>query len=264
MKAVEKVNFNNQDAPYNLQYWDPERPETEIATMGCRTRVMGNTYDPEHQQATARGNFAFTTINLPHIALVAMSNVGSNRDTYKLLEEFWKLYDEMIDASITSLQDRFELIGHRHLFNYPFLMGEGLYLDSEKYKPEDEIKEILKQSTISVGFCGLAECLVALIGKHHGQSEEAQELGLRIVQHLRDRMDEMCDKTGLSWSCFASPAESTCYTFIKKDRKQFGIVKGVTEREYYTNSSHIPVYFPISAARKIDLEAPYHELCNAG
>lgn len=255
-------SFNNQDAPYNLQYWDPNRPETEIATMGCRTRVMGNTYDPEHQQATSRGNFAFTTINLPHIALLAREACKDNVLDRK--QKFWELYDKMIDASILSLEDRFELIEKRHLFNYPFLMGEGLYLDSEKFKPDDTIAEILKQSTLSVGFCGLAECLVALIGEHHGQSEDAQKLGLEIVKHLRDRMDEMCDKTGLSWSCFASPAESTCYTFLRKDRKRFGVIKGITDREYFTNSSHIPVYYDISAARKIDLEAPYHELCNAG
>ena len=143
-------------------------------------------------------------------------------------------------------------------------MGQGLYLDSDKYSMNDEIKEILKQSSISVGFCGLAECLVALTGKHHGESKESQELGLKIIQHLRDRMDEESKKTGLSWSCFATPAESTAGTFLRKDRKIFGVIPGVTDRDYYTNSFHVPVYYNTSISHKIDIESPYHEICNAG
>lgn len=253
--------------PGTMDSYDVETESDTFILSGvwshnCRTRVMGNTYDPEHEQVTGRGNFSFTTINLPHIALLA-------RDSYRgdqaaRVQDFFGRFDKMIDASIASLVDRFELIGKRHLFNFPFLMGENLYLDSEKYKADDEIKEIIKQSTLSVGFCGLAECLVALIGKHHGESAEAQELGLKIISHLRERMDAMCEETGLSWSCFASPAESTCFTFLRKDRSQFGIIQGITDHEYYTNSSHVPVYYPITSARKVDIEAPYHELCNAG
>lgn len=272
----DKIILQNGDEEYvdsleNLhQTMDSFDVETESDTFilsgvwshNCRTRVMANEYDKEHAQATGRGNFSFTTINLPHIALQARQKYPNDRGA--MLDEFWNLYDELIDASIQSLEDRFELISHRHLYNYPFLMGEGLYLDSEKYKPEDEIGEILKQSTLSVGFCGLAECLVALFDKHHGESKYCQVFGLQVVSYLRHRMDKKCKETGLSWSCFATPAESTCFTFLRKDRKKFGIVKGVTDREYYTNSSHVPVYYPISAVKKIDIEAPYHELCNAG
>lgn len=247
-------NFTFCDSPYNAQYYKEGHPETEIAVMGCRTRVIGNVYDPEHQQVTGRGNFSFNTLNLPRLGILAKGD----------LKKFFNDFDNLIDDAIQQLKDRFEYIGKKHVYNFPFLMGQGLYLDSDKYGPNDTIREILKQSSISVGFCGLAECLVALTGKHHGESEEAQELGLKIIQHLRDRMDEESKKTGLSWSCFATPAESTAGTFLRKDRKIFGIIPGVTDRDYYTNSFHVPVYYKTSITHKIDVESPYHEICNAG
>lgn len=225
-----------------------------VHSHNCRTRVIGNVYDPEHQQVTGRGNFSFNTLNLPRLGILAKGD----------LKKFFNDFDNLIDDAIQQLKDRFEYIGKKHVYNFPFLMGQGLYLDSDKYNMNDEIKEILKQSSISVGFCGLAECLVALTGKHHGESEEAQELGLKIIQHLRDRMDEESKKTGLSWSCFATPAESTAGTFLRKDRKIFGVIPGVTDRDYYTNSFHVPVYYNTSISHKIDIESPYHEICNAG
>ena len=247
-------NFTFCDSPYNAQYYKEGHPETEIAVMGCRTRVIGNTYDKDHQQVTGRGNFSFNTLNLPRLGILAKGD----------LKKFFTDLDNLIDDAIQQLKDRFEYIGKKHVYNFPFLMGQGLYLDSDKYNMNDEIKEILKQSSISVGFCGLAECLVALTGKHHGESKESQELGLKIIRRIRKRMDEESKKTGLSWSCFATPAESTAGTFLRKDRKIFGVIPGVTDRDYYTNSFHVPVYYKTSISHKIDVESPYHEICNAG
>lgn len=247
-------NFTFCDSPFNAQYYKEGHPETEIAVMGCRTRVIGNTYDKDHEQVTGRGNFSFNTLNLPRLGILAKGD----------LKKFFNDLDNLIDDAIQQLKDRFDYIGNKHVYNYPFLMGQGVYLDSDKYGLNDTIREILKQSSISVGFCGLAECLVALTGKHHGESEESQELGLKIIRHIRKRMDEESKKTGLSWSCFATPAESTAGTFLRKDRKIFGVIPGVTDKDYYTNSFHVPVYYKTSILHKIDVESPYHEICNAG
>lgn len=247
-------NFTFCDSPFNAQYYKEGHPETEIAVMGCRTRVIGNTYDKDHEQVTGRGNFSFNTLNLPRLGILAKGD----------LKKFFRDLDNLIDDAIQQLKDRFEYIGNKHVYNYPFLMGQGVYLDSEKFKMNDKIKEILKQSSISVGFCGLAECLTALTGKHHGESEKSRELGLEIIGHIRKRMDEESKRTGLSWSCFATPAESTAGTFLRKDRKIFGVIPGVTDKDYYTNSFHLPVNFKTSIVNKIDIEAPYHEICNAG
>ena len=220
----------------------------------CRTRVLANDYKPENAITPGRGNFAFTTINLPALGIRAEHSV----------EKFFELFDEMIDACIGQLKDRFEYISHKHVYNYPFLMGQNVYVDSEKLGPDDEIGEVIKNASLSVGFIGLAECLVALIGEHHGQSEKAQQLGLKIVGHLRQRMDDQIKIDGLNWSCFATPAEGLCSRAAKLNRKRFGLIPGVTDREYISNSSHVAVYYPISAQRKMEIEAPYHELCNAG
>lgn len=247
-------NFTFCDSPYNAQYYKEGHPETEIAVMGCRTRVIGNVYDKDHEQVTGRGNFSFNTLNLPRLGILAKGDV----------KKFFSDLDNLIDDAIQQLKDRFEYIGNKHVYNYPFLMGQGVYLDSEKFSMNDKIKEILKQSSISVGFCGLAECLTALTGKHHGESEKSRELGIKIISHIRKRMDEESKNTGLSWSCFATPAESTAGTFLRKDRKIFGNIPGVTDKDYYTNSFHLPVNFKTSIVNKIDIEAPYHEICNAG
>lgn len=246
-------NFVNIDAPYNLQYYQPDNYNSYVATMGCRTRVIGNVNGPS--EAGSRGNFSFTTINLPKLALEAKGN----------LDKFWRLLDKYIQISHDYLLFRFQTIKEKHVYNYPFLMGQGVWMDSDKLKATDTIEEVLKKhASFSIGFCGLAECLVALIGKHHGESEAAQELGLKIVGHIRQRTDEYTDAESINWSTFGTPAESTAGQFQRANRKKFGIIPGVTDRDYLTNSSHVPVYYPIRALDKIRIEAPYHELENAG
>ena len=225
-----------------------------IDSHNCRTRVLANDYSPENAVSPGRGNFAFCTINLPALGIRAKGDVA----------KFFELYDEMIDACIKQLKDRFNWVSKKHTFNFPFLMGQGVYLDSDNLSEDDTVAEVLKHSSLSVGFVGLAECLVALTGKHHGESAIANELGLRIVGHLRQRMDDETKTTGLNWSCFATPAEGLCSRAAKLNRKRFGVIEGVTDREYLTNSFHLPVYYNISAFKKMQIEAPYHELCNAG
>ena len=247
-------NFVNIMAPYNYQFYKKGHPETEVAVMGCRTRVLPNIYDPEHQTPVGRGNIAFTTINLPKIALL------SDKD----LDIFFNKLDKTLKLCYNNLYDRFKYLSKKHAYNYPFLLSEGVWLDSEKLQPEDTIEEVLKQGTLAIGFCGLAECLVALIGKHHGESEEAQQLGLKIVGRIKSFCDQASQDTGLTWGAFASPAESAAGRFARINRKEFGLIEGVTDRDYITNGNHIPVYYPISAAKKIEIEAPYHALCSAG
>jgi ribonucleoside-triphosphate reductase len=247
-------NFSFLDAPYNLKYYKPGHPETEIAYMGCRTRVIGNVYDPSREIVNGRGNLSFTSVNLPRLGLKHRQDVDG----------FFEELDKIIDLVIDQLLDRFEIQARKKVKNFPFLMGQGVWMDSEKLGPEDEVREVLKHGTLSMGFIGLAECLKALIGKHHGESEEAQKLGLRIIGHMRKRMDEASKDHQLNFSLFATPAEGLSGRFVEMDRKIYGSIPGITDREYYTNSFHIPVYYEISAFDKIRLEAPYHELTNAG
>ncbi|MBQ1537784.1 MAG: anaerobic ribonucleoside triphosphate reductase [Ruminococcus sp.] len=247
-------NFSFIDAPFNLQYYKPGNPDTEIAYMGCRTRVIGNAYDPSREIVTGRGNLSFTTINLPRLGIMADHNIGT----------FFDSLDEYMDLVIEQLMHRFKIQCSKHVNNYPFLMGQGIWIDSDKLGPHDSVEEVLKHGTLSVGFIGLAECLVALIGKHHGEDEEARKLGLEIIEHMRARTDEETKRTHLNFSLLATPAEGLSGRFIRMDKERFGIIKGVTEREYYTNSFHVPVYFPINAYDKIAIEAPYHALTNAG
>ena len=245
-------NFLSLDATYNLQYYKEGDYNSYVATMGCRTRVMGNVNGPE--ESGSRGNFSFVTINLPKLA------VEANKDMAK----FWKLLDKYIALSHDYLLFRYEIISKKHVYNYPFLMEQGVWMDSEKADRNDTIKDLLKHASYSIGFCGLAECLVALIGKHHGESEEAQELGLKIVSHIRERTDKYTKDERMNWSTFSAPSESTAGTFQAYNRKKYGIIPGVTDRIYQTNSYHCPVYYPIKAIDKIRIEAPYHEKCNAG
>jgi len=247
-------NFSFIDAPFNLKYYKPGRPETEIAYMGCRTRVIGNVYDPEREIIYGRGNLSFTTINLPRLALKSEGN----------LETFSAELDKMIDLVIDQLMERYEIQAAKKVKNFPFLMGQGIWLDSDNLGWEDEIREVLKHGTLSMGFIGLAECLKALTGKHHGESDESQRLGLRIIKHMRSRMDEASKKYGMNYTLLATPAEGLAGRFVRMDRKMFGSIEGVTDKEYYTNSFHIPVSYKINAFDKINLEAPYHELTNAG
>lgn len=247
-------NFSFIDAPFNLPYYKEGDPNTEIAYMGCRTRVIGNVFDPSREIVTGRGNLSFASINLPRLAIKANRNIGT----------FFDSLDEMIDLCVDQLLHRFRIQSSKKVKNYPFLMGQGVWIDSRKLGPDDEVGEILKHGTLSVGFIGLAECLVALIGKHHGESEEARELGLEIITKMRKRMDEMTAKYTLNFSLLATPAEGLSGRFVRMDKERFGIIKGVTDRDYYTNSFHVPVYYPISAFEKIKIEAPYHALTNAG
>ena len=247
-------NFSFQDAPFNLQYYKEGHPETEIAYMGCRTRVIGNVNDPEREITYGRGNLSFTSINLPRIAILANKNI----------DWFFSELDRKIDLVVEQLLERFEIQAKKKVHNYPFLMGEGVWIDSEKLNYDDEVREVLKHGTLSVGFIGLAEALKALLGVHHGESEIAQNLGLDIIGHMRKRMDDLSAETHLNFSLLATPAEGLSGRFVRMDRERFGSIEGVTDREYYTNSFHLPVYYPISAYKKIQLEAPYHELTNAG
>jgi ribonucleoside-triphosphate reductase len=247
-------NFSFLDAPYNLKYYQAGQPETEIAYMGCRTRVIGNVHDPSREITYGRGNLSFTTINLPRIAL----NCKGNQDV------FFTELDQKIDLVIEQLLERFEIQAHKKVKNFPFLMGQGVWIDSADLTDEMEIREVLKHGTLSMGFIGLAECLTVLTGKHHGEAAEVQELGLAIIGHMRKRMDETSQVYGMNFTLLGTPAEGTAGRFVKLDKQVFGEIPGVTDREYYTNSFHIPVYYPTSAYEKITLEAPYHELTNAG
>ena len=247
-------NFSFLDAPFNLKYYKPGHPETEVGYMGCRTRVMSNIVDPSREITYGRGNLSFTSVNLPRIA------IRSHGD----LDWFFEDLDRKIDLVIDQLLDRFRIQCAKRVRNYPFLMGEGVWIDSEKLGPDDEVGEVLKHGTLTLGFIGLAECLKALIGSHHGESEEAQNLGLEIVGHMRKRMDEASEKYHLNFSLIATPAEGLSGRFVRIDREKYGVIPGVTDRDYYTNSFHVPVYYPISAFEKIAREAPYHELTNGG
>ena len=247
-------NFSFIDAPYNLQYYKPGHPETEVAYMGCRTRVMANSYDPTREIVNGRGNLSFTSVNLPRIAILSNHNI----------DFFFEQLDRKIDLVIDQLLDRFELQAQKKARNYPFLMQQGIWLDSDNLKPDDEVREVLKHGTLTMGFIGLAETLKALPGYHHGESKEAQNLGLEIVGYMRQRMDQATKKHGMNFSLIATPAEGLSGRFVRMDAEKFGKIPGVTDREYYTNSFHIPVYYDISAWDKIKLEAPYHALTNGG
>lgn len=247
-------NFSFLDAPFNKKYYKPNDYNSEVAYMGCRTRVMGNVYDPTREVTCGRVNLSFTSINLPRLAIEAKGDIN----------KFYKSLDDMIDLVIRQLLHRFKIQCAKIGKNYPFLMGQNIWLDSDNIGEYDTVSEVLRHGTLTVGFIGLAETLKALIDKHHGESAEAQKLGLAIIGHMRKRMDDEAQKTKLNFSLIATPAEGLSGRFVKIDRKIYGSIPGVTDREYYTNSFHIPVYYPISAYKKIQLEAPYHNLTNGG
>ena len=247
-------NYVFLDAPFNLQYYKPGHPETECATMGCRTRVIGNVYDPTREISYSRGNLSFTTINLPMLAIEA------NHDE----EKFYELLDKYLELVKKQLLERFEIQSHLKVKNLPFLMGQGVWLDSEKLGPEDEVGEVLKHGTLSIGFIGLAEALVALYGHHHGEGQEYWDKGYAIVKHMREYTDKVAYETHLNFSVLATPSEGLCGNALRKCKAKYGVIEGVTDREYFTNSNHIPVYYNITAYDKIRLEAPFHELTNAG
>ncbi|MEG2039408.1 MAG: anaerobic ribonucleoside triphosphate reductase, partial [Oscillospiraceae bacterium] len=247
-------NFSFLDAPFNIPYYKPGHPETEIAYMGCRTRVIGNVYDPTHEIVTGRGNLSFTSINMPRLGIIANHNI----------ELFFDLLDQRLKLVSDQLYARYKIQADKKVRNYPFLMGQGIWLGSGELGEDDTIGEILKHGTLSVGFIGLAECLKALIGEHHGESDKAQNLGLEIIGHMRAYCDKLSKEQKMNYTLIATPAEGLSGRFVKIDAEKYGVIEGVTDREYYTNSFHIPVYYPISAFEKIRREAPYHALTNAG
>lgn len=251
-------NFSFIDAPFNAKYYVEGDPDTEATYMGCRTRVVGNVCGDE--VVSGRGNLSFTTINLPRLGIKHGSINGQNLN----IDEFYSELNEKIDLVIDQLLERFEVQGNKKVKNFPFLMGQNVWKGSDDLGPNDTLKEVIKQGTLTVGFIGLAECLIALIGKHHGESEEAQNLGLDIIGHMRDKMEEASEKYGLNFSLIATPAEGLSGRFTSIDRNKYGEIEGITDKEYYTNSFHVPVYYKISSFDKIKIEAPYHELTNAG
>lgn len=254
-------NFVNLDAPFNQSdKWkadDPERYMHEVATMGCRTRVFEDRFGDS--QSVGRGNLSFSTVNLPGLALSVMNIADEN----ERLKAFFEKLTYAIDITGKQLYERYEFQCTALSKQFPLLMS-GMWVGSENLKPDDEVREVLKHGTLGVGFIGLAECLIALCGHHHGESAEAQELGLKIITFMRDKTKELSDKYDLNYSVFATPAEGLSGKFTKKDRKKYGVVHGVTDKDYYTNSNHVPVYYKCSADLKASIEAPYHDLTRGG
>ena len=255
-------NFCFIDAPYNLKYYKKGDYRTEIATMGCRTRVFASIFPESDGIVTGRGNCSFTTINLVRIGIKHGICLKERKEAD--WDGFYKELDEKMDLVKDELLERFEFQANQHVRNFPFLMGQGNWFGSEKLGWNDTLRDVIKHGTLSIGFIGLAETLVAMVGKHHGEDEDARELGLDIITHMRERCDDYSKKYHLNFSLLATPAEGIAGRFTKIDRKEFGKIKGVTDRDFYTNSFHVPVYYPISAFEKIEIEAPYHNLCNAG
>lgn len=247
-------NFSFLDAPYNLKFYKKGDYNSEVAYMGCRTRVIGNVYDPEREETCGRGNLSFTSVSLPRLGIEAKGNI----------DKFFNMLDQRMELVFRQLLHRFDIQCRKHCYNYPFLMGQGVWIDSENLSRDDKVGELLKHGTLSVGFIGLAETLTALRGEHHGQSEESQLLGLRIISYMRDKCDRKAKEEKLNFTLLATPAEGLSGRFVRLDKEKYGIIPGVTDRDYYTNSFHVPVYFPITAFKKIALEAPYHALTNAG
>lgn len=258
-------NFINDDSTFNsCDKWDandPERYKYEAVTMGCRTRVQSNRFG--EFTALKRGNLSFSTINIVKLALLAKKEFKNDED--KRIEKFFELLDKYVEVGVKQLLERFEFQCSAKASQFPQLMLEGMWMDSNKLSENDKVgREVLKHGTLSIGYIGLAECLTALTGKHHGESEESQKLGLKIVEHMRDLMDEASDKYDLNFSLLATPAEGLSGKFTKKDIEEFGVIEGITDKKHYTNSNHIPVAYKINIQDKIRLEAPYHKYCNAG
>ena len=254
-------NFLNLDATFNQdEEWkadDPKRYVHEVATMGCRTRVFENRFGPK--TSIGRGNLSFSTINIVKLAL----ECREEQDKQKRIDMFFAKLDQMLEITAKQLDDRFHFQKTAFAKQFPLLM-QNLWIGADKLKPMDTIESVINQGTLGIGFIGLAECLVALVGKHHGESAEAQELGLKIVGYMRERVNEFCERYHHNYSVLATPAEGLSGKFTKKDRKEFGVISGVTDRDYYTNSNHVPVYYKCSARHKAEIEAPYHEMTRGG
>lgn len=254
-------NFLNLDATFNQhELWradDPKRYMYEMATMGCRTRVFENRYGMK--TCVGRGNLSFSTINIVRLAIECMDV----KDKEQRISKFFAKLDDMLEITAKQLDDRFQFQKTAYAKQFPLLMSK-LWSGCERLKPNDTIESVINQGTLGIGFIGLAECLVALVGKHHGESEEAQELGIKIVTYMRDRAKDFCEQYQHNYSILATPAEGLAGKFTKKDRKEFGSLPGITDRDYYTNSNHVPVYYKCSARHKAEIEAPYHDLTRGG
>lgn len=253
-------NFSFIDAPFNKAAYKGSF-DTEVAYMGCRTRVLANVIDEEKAVTPGRGNISFSTINLPRLGIKHGVVLGEEKADMK---GFFAELEDMLVLTKDQLLDRFAHQCSKKPYNFPFLLGQGLWLDAEKLKTNDRIRKVIKNGTLSIGFIGLAECLKALTGKHHAESEEAQKLGLKIIQFMRDKIDEFAKEYNLNFTCLATPAEGLAGRFTAIDKAIYGKIKGITDRDYYTNSFHVPVHYPISIKKKITLEAPYHAMTNAG
>ena len=258
-------NFEFLDAPFNLQFYKEGDPDTEVATMGCRTRVMANINGPS--TTSGRGNLSFTSINLPRLAIEAHND--AHRDGGGATDEgvyalFMHKLDETVDLVVRQLLERFEIQAERHVYNYPFLMGQGVWMDSDKLKREDTVRNVIKHGTLGIGFIGLAEAMKAIFGKNHAESAEVWDHAYKVVERIRNLSDQATKEHHLNFSVIATPAEGLSGRFVRIDKKEFGEIKGVTDRAYYTNSYHVPVYQPVGVFTKIDLEAPFHALCNGG
>ena len=254
-------NFLNLDASFNQDPdWkadDPKRYVHEVATMGCRTRVFENRFG--ERTSIGRGNLSFSTINIVKLALECREEL----DEQKRIDMFMAKLDQMLEITAKQLDDRFQFQKTAFAKQFPLLM-QCLWTGADKLKPMDTIESVINQGTLGIGFIGLAEALVALTGKHHGESEKSQELGLKIITYMRDRANEFCERYHHNYSILATPAEGLSGKFTKKDRKEFGVIPGVTDRDYYTNSNHVPVYYKCSARHKAEVEAPYHNLTRGG
>ncbi|MCV3402828.1 anaerobic ribonucleoside triphosphate reductase [Campylobacter sp. IFREMER_LSEM_CL2090] len=247
-------NFSFLDASFNAKYYKKGDYNSEVAYMGCRTRVMANVYDESKEITSGRGNLSFTSINLVRLAIEAKGN----------LELFYSLLKEKLELVYEQLLHRYKIQSLKKVKNFPFLMGEGIWIDSDSLKENDSVEKIIAHGTLAIGYIGLCESLIALVGSHHGQSQEARDLGLQIVRFMREFVDEKALKDKLNFSLIATPAEGLSGRFLKLDQKKYGILKGITDKDFYTNSFHIPVDFPISIYEKIQIESPYHELNNGG
>lgn len=258
-------NFEFLDASFNLQFYKEGDPDTEVATMGCRTRVMANINGPS--TTSGRGNLSFTSINLPRLAIEAHND--AHRDGGGATDEgvyalFMHKLGETVDLVIRQLLERFEIQAERHVYNYPFLMGQGVWMDSDKLKREDTVRDVIKHGTLGIGFIGLAEAMKAIFGKNHAESQEVWDHAYKVIERIRNLSDQATKAHHLNFSVIATPAEGLSGRFVRIDRKEFGEIKGVTDRPYYTNSFHVPVYQPVGVFRKINIEAPFHALCNGG
>lgn len=266
VKAVEASskrlypNFVNVDSSFNLPYYDPKDPDTIIATMGCRTRTIGDRFG--RNRCSGKGNLSFNTINLVKLGIEHGIATGERQEADEV--GFYAALDKYLDISMNGLLHRYEIQAEQPAKASDFMMREGSWEGGEKLKPTDKVRDLLKHGTLSIGFIGLAECMKAMYGKHHGESAEVHEKALDVIRYMREYTDRKAEEYNLNVSLFATPAEGLSGKFTKKDRKTFGTIEGVTDREYYTNSFHVPVYYPITALNKITKEAPFHELCNAG